>query len=239
MKKTVSLLCILLSIIPFCACGKATENNTIESTTIEYKEATLQNQESPEASSTNESLSVSEETNSVIPSTPDTTASTTIDSKKPQIQETQATLPATTPETTKKQLQKTGEMAFSDDASNKYMKAVVDKYGVDSTRLAAIYTVPDNNGNLVFEFDGSTDENGKLIRNESTLIAIYSVDKELNCKRASEDSSLNEYSYGEMKVMFITTKKHIMPEFQEELNGQVNLSFFQIFIFIDTDFIVC
>ena len=130
---------------------------------------------------------------------------------------TQAT--DTLPETTKKELKKTGEMVFSDSADNKYLAAVVTKYGVNSKNLAAIYTVPDNNGNLVLEFDGTTDENGKLVRTSDTLIAIYTVDKELNCKRASEDSSLNEYSYGEMKVMFITTIKHIMPEFEAELNG--------------------
>jgi hypothetical protein len=72
---------------------------------------------------------------------------------------------------------------------------------------------------MVLEFDGSTDGNGKLIRTKDTLIAIYTIDKNLNSKRASENRSLNEYSYGEMKVMFISTTKYIMPEFENELNG--------------------
>ncbi|MBR5441701.1 MAG: hypothetical protein IKV44_01980 [Clostridia bacterium] len=114
-------------------------------------------------------------------------------------------------------LGKTGEMAFSDDPSNRYISAVATKYGVDSKRLVALYTVPENDANIVLEFDGTTDGNGKLIRNESTLVAIYSIDKALNSKRASKDSSKNEYPYGEMMVMFISTTKYIMPEFEGQL----------------------
>ena len=54
-----------------------------------------------------------------------------------------------------------------------------------------------------------------IIRNKNTLIAIYSIDKALNSKRASEDRKLNEYSFGEMKVMFFSTTTYIMPEFEE------------------------
>jgi hypothetical protein len=113
-------------------------------------------------------------------------------------------------------LGKTGEMAFSDDPANRYISAVATKYGVDGTRLVALYTVPENDANIVLEFDGTTDSNGKLIRNDQTLVAIYSIDKALNSKRASKDSSKNEYPYGEMMVMFISTTKYIMPEFAEQ-----------------------
>ncbi len=220
MKKAVALLCITLSIIIFCSCGKTTENNTTESTTIEYKQVPSENIQTTSSTAT-ETDAFTVITVPSFSDTPQITISETVQSP-PITSQTQALANSqadTIPQTTKKELQKTGEMAFSDDANNKYIKAVNDKYGVDATRLAAIYTVPDNNGNLVFEFDGSADENGKLIRDESTLIAIYSVDKELTCKRASEDNSLNEYSYGEMKVMFITTTKHILPEFEKELNN--------------------
>lgn len=121
--------------------------------------------------------------------------------------------------TTERELKKTGEMEFSDSAKNKYLASVAKKYGLNTKNLVAIYTVPDNNGNLVLEFDGSIDDNGKLIRTADTLIAIYSIDKDLNSKRASENTKLNEYSYGEMKVMFMSTTKYIMPKFEKELNG--------------------
>ena len=155
-------------------------------------------------------------------STPDSSAATTSSQATTIFNVTQqnpVVTPTDAPATTEKVYEKTGEMAFSDDANNKYIKAIVNKYGVNAENLVALYTVPDNDGNIVLEFDGSRDNNGKPIRNKDTLISIYSVDKSLNSKRASENSSLNEYSYGEMKVMFISTTKYIMPEFEAQLNG--------------------
>ena len=75
---------------------------------------------------------------------------------------------------------KTGEMAFSDDPNNRYISAVATKYSLDSSTLVALYTVPENDANIVLEFDGSKDSNGKLIRTDKTLVAIYSIDKALN-----------------------------------------------------------
>ena len=132
---------------------------------------------------------------------------------------TQAQATEAPTETTEKIYEKTGEMAFSDKADNKFIKSVANKYSVDSKNLVALYTVPENDGNIVLEFDGTTDSNGKLIRNADTLIAIYTIDKNLNSKRASEDKSLNEYSRIEMKAIFVSTTNYIMPEFEAELNG--------------------
>lgn len=112
---------------------------------------------------------------------------------------------------------KTGEMAFSDDPNNKFIASVSAKYGVNAGNLVALYTVPDNNSNIVLEFDGSTNESGRLIRTDKTLVAIYSIDLALNSKCASKDSQKNEYPYGEMMVMFMTTTKYIMPEFKGQL----------------------
>ena len=121
--------------------------------------------------------------------------------------------------TTQYELKKTGEMAFSDSAENKYLAAVAKKYGLEPSRLAAIYTVPDNNGNIVLYFDGTTDESGRLVRTADTLKAVYSIDAQLNSECASEDEELNECSFGEMKVILFTVTKHIMPQFEKELNG--------------------
>ena len=125
----------------------------------------------------------------------------------------------TVPETTEK-YKKTGVMHFSDSPDNKYLAAVASKYGVDAKLLAAIYTVPDANGNIVLRFSGEKDAKGKLIRNESTLVCIYSIDKSLNSKCASEDAALNEYSENEMKVMYLSLTKFILPKFEKELSGQ-------------------
>ena len=151
-------------------------------------------------------------------STPNTTAPTTTEPQVTPATEVE-TGEITEPPTTQKQPQKTGEMEFSDSPENKYINAVVKKYGTDPKKMVVFYTVPDGNGNIVLEFNGTTDENGKLIRNKDTLVAIYTIDKELNSKRASKDKALNEYPYGEMMVIFLTTTTHIMPEFEAELNG--------------------
>ena len=221
-KNFVKVLAVISALLMLCACNKVTaskyetNNNystTAPSTTSAYNFYT-------------QAVNISIPDTSVTPSSTQPVTETPVTNEVPPTQETTAmqhapivTEQETVAQTTEKVYEKTGEMLFSDSADNKYIKAVANKYGVDAKTLAVLYTVPDNDGNIVLQFDGSTDTDGKLIRNESTLIAIYSVDKNLNSKRASEDRSLNEYSYGEMKVMFISTTKYIMPEFQEELNG--------------------
>ncbi|MBO5463408.1 MAG: hypothetical protein J6A49_08855 [Clostridia bacterium] len=221
-KNFIKVLAVISALFILCACGKMTDSKyettdnystTAPSTTSAYNFYT-------------QAVNISIPDTSVTPSSTQPVTETPVTNEILQTQETTTIQQApivtekeTVAQTTEKVYEKTGEMVFSDSADNKYIKAVTTKYGVDAKTLAVLYTVPDNDGNIVLQFDGSTDANGKLIRNESTLIAIYSVDKNLNSKCASEDHSLNEYSYGEMKVMFISTTKYIMPEFQEELNG--------------------
>ena len=54
-------------------------------------------------------------------------------------------------------------MEFSDSPENKYINAVVKKYGTDPKKMVVFYTVPDGNGNIVLEFNGTTDENGNRV----------------------------------------------------------------------------
>ena len=204
----VALVCILVSV---CGCGKAELTDILNNTTEEYSYKAPTITEAPtQAPQSTEVYYYTQ-----APST-DTPAPAPITTQAPQATQTPT---LSTAETTEKVYEKTGEMAFSDSGDNKYIKAVAQKYSVNTKNLVALYTVPDNDGNIVLEFDGSTDGNGKLVRTKDTLIAIYSVDKNLNSKRASENLSLNEYSYGEMKVMFISTTKYIMPEFEAQLKG--------------------
>ncbi len=126
------------------------------------------------------------------------------------------TVPAPAPQQESTTMGKTGDMAFSDAPDNRYISSVATKYGLDSANLVALYTVPENDSNIVLEFNGSKDANGRLIRTDKTLVAIYSIDRSLNSKCASKDSGKNEYPYGEMIVMFMTTTKYIMPEFENQ-----------------------
>ena len=217
MKKRLIQLAVIVSVLLFmCSCGKS-EGFNIFGTTGEFIYQSpsstapyTHNTQPEETSYYTEAQPTSE---AAVVDTPTTQTTAPVTQQSPAFEATE------TPETTEKVYEKTGEMAFSDSADNKYIKAIVSKYGVDAKNLAVLYTVPDNDGNIVLEFNGTTDSSGKLIRNKDTLITIYSIDKDLNSKRASENPSLNEYSYGEMKVMFISTTKHIMPEFEAELNG--------------------
>ena len=224
MKNFLKVLAIASALLILCACGNvsAIENETSDSynTTIPSSTPT-DNIYTEQVSVIAPTTSANFENSQIYSEIPSTEAIT-----EPQQPETNQSVPVVSQQitecenqTTQKVYEKTGEMEFSDSGDNIYIKAISSKYGVDAKNLVALYTVPYNDGNIVLQFDGSTDGNGKLIRNESTLIAIYSIDKNLNSKRASEDSSLNEYSYGEMKVMFISTTKYIMPEFQTQLDG--------------------
>lgn len=221
-KRIVMLLTIAITLILLCSCIKA-DNSDLFTTTdnFVYQTAPTSTPYTPEtvttadtyyteipAEATSTTAFVAEIITEAEPAT------THYATQQNTTTETAAPAP-----TTEKELKKTGDMAFSDSADNKYLKAVADKYNLNSNNLVAIYTVPDNDGNIVLEFDGSTDSNGKLIRNKESLIAIYSIDKNLVSKRASENPLKNEYSYGEMKVMFITTTQYIMPEFESELKG--------------------
>lgn len=218
-KRSVKLIVILGIIVLLYSCGKSekadifgtTENYTYETVpaTAPYVYQTQQADVSYYTQVPATSYETVVDTSTQTQSAPNNT----ITQQSPAFELTEA------PVTTEKVYEKTGEMAFSDNADNKYIKTIVNKYGVDSKNLVALYTVPDNDGNIVLEFDGSTDGNGKLIRNKDTLVSIYSIDKNLNSKRASEKLSLNEYSYGEMKVMFFSTTTYIMPEFEAQLNG--------------------
>lgn len=218
-KRSLQLIVISGIIVLLCSCGKSekadifgtTENYTYETVpaTAPYVYQTQQADVSYYTQVPATSYETVVDTSTQTQSAPNNT----ITQQSPAFELTEA------PVTTEKVYEKTGEMAFSDNADNKYIKTIVNKYGVDSKNLVALYTVPDNDGNIVLEFDGSTDGNGKLIRNKDTLVSIYSIDKNLNSKRASEKLSLNEYSYGEMKVMFFSTTTYIMPEFEAQLNG--------------------
>ena len=216
------LLCLLLCMsLLFCLCScTGTENTESPSSTElplqESSTTTATTQENVITQAVQITPPTEENSEIIITETLSETVSVMVPATVPTPvePETQENTTSSAPQTTKT-VEKTGEMAFSDDSSNRYIEAVSSKYGVDANNLVALYTVPENDSNIVLEFDGTKKDDGTLSRNKDTLIAIYSIDKSLNSKRASENSSLNEYSYGEMKVMFISVTTYIMPEFEE------------------------
>lgn len=116
--------------------------------------------------------------------------------------------------------EKTGDMYFTDDADNKFIQAVVQKYGCDPARLACIYVVPEGDSNHVFEFNGRTDSNGKLIRNKRTLKYVYTLNA--NCSeitRAGGATGNDGLTAAQGLVIMQLTKELILPKFEEELNS--------------------
>lgn len=227
-------LLAILSAVMICAifssCGKAPQvsvevSSTTQIPTTAPYQITEQTQAEilttvSESSTENTEKTTAEQTTAPLSQQPLTEKiDTTVTQNTTAEQSESETQVPQTESTTARELKKTGEMEFSDSAKNKYLASVAEKYDLDTKNLVAIYTVPDNNGNLVLEFNGSLNDSGKPIRTADTLVAIYSIDKDMNSKRACENTQLNEYSYGEMKVMFMSTTKYIMPKFEKELNG--------------------
>ncbi len=200
MKKIISAFLAVLTVFLLCSCEKKDEE--VPKTVTEYETTQIPSTEIPVLSTT--IVTVTEVTQKPKETRPPEKIETTTKKETPT-QTEQATY------------EKTGDMAFSDKGDNRYIKAVSSKYGVDASLLVALYTVPENDSNVVLRFDGTKGADGKLIRNKSTLVAIYTIDKALNSKCASENRKLNEYSYGEMKVIYFSTTKYIMPEFENQL----------------------
>ncbi len=209
-KKIICATLCALFVFCLCSCGKENDNTTdnvipacsLPLNTKEYTEAPTT---TAQPQTTQEEITFEATIEATLPTTEPATVPTPIE---PPTETTTTPKPSIS-------VEKTGEMAFSDQADNRYIAAIASKYGVDAKKLVALYTVPENDSNIVLEFDGTENADGTLVRNKSTLVAIYSIDRELNSKRASEDKALNEYSYGEMKVMFFSTTTYIMTEFEE------------------------
>lgn len=237
MKKSLIVL-VVLCVLLMCSCGKKADTSesdgVVSNRDISQSESVAAQDEITQTEGATQSVQISLPAAYTQNTLPDTTKTQSVQSGEKttvpsvsEVEKTHGTEEKTTArtnesqsaalQTTARELKKTGEMEFSDSKDNKYLASVAKKYGLNTDNLAAIYTVPDNNGNIVLEFDGSRDTDGKLIRTADTLIAVYSIDKDFNSKRASENAELNEYSYGEMKVMFMSTTKFIMPKFEKEL----------------------
>ena len=217
-KRVIRLLvsCVCVVALAGCSAQKMTEETT-QSGSLQMTQAPVSTESTPTTAIVEVAVTqaVEQTTEATTEIAVTETLSETAEAITPAPSPTAQSESQTEAVSTTKAIEKTGEMEFSDDVQNRYISAVSQKYGVDAKKLVALYTVPENDSNIVLEFDGTTNADGSSVRNKDTLIAIYSIDKALNSKRASEDKNLNEYSYAEMKVMFFTTTNHIMPEFEE------------------------
>ena len=139
-KKIVCTTVCFVFIFCLCSCGKKPQDNTttqaLGSTTIE--QATQNTTAQPQT--TQEEITFEA---TIVETLPTTELATVPTPQEPQTEITTAPKPSIS-------VEKTGEMAFSDQPDNRYISAITSKYGVDAKKLVALYTVPENDSNIVF-----------------------------------------------------------------------------------------
>ena len=109
---------------------------------------------------------------------------------------------------------------FTDDPNNKFIRAVAEKYGLDTSLLAAVYTEPASDSNQVWQFDGKTDASGKRLRNADTLKYVYGVSEDCTeVKRTGGLTGNDGYNAASGYLVFTTTKKMLLPQFQAQLDA--------------------
>lgn len=121
------------------------------------------------------------------------------------------------PETTENSGKQTPVTYYSENPNNKYISAVVSKYGVDaSTLVALIKTNSSVPGATVLQFSGEKDSNGNLIKTKETLKYVYDVRDSGDIMKASGKKNDNDgYSYVESYVNYNLAVKYIIPQLDE------------------------
>ena len=105
------------------------------------------------------------------------------------------------------------------DTDNKFVDAVVAKYGIDREGLITAYSVKGRDSNYVWQFNGSRDENGKLIRNADTLKYVYYVNAD--CSKVSRTGGYTGNDGCTLKdglTVFLLTQKVLIPNLQEQID---------------------
>lgn len=159
------------------------------------------------------------ENSTPVPTTESTTQpeSTIADTSKATVKNTK---PATNAPETTTRAAKYGDSALSTDTDNKFVKAVVDKYGIETEGLVTTYSTIGGNGNYVFQFDGSRDSNGNLIRTGSTLKYVYSVSADCSTVCRTGGYSGNDgLSFKDGLTIFLLAQKVLIPQFEDQLNA--------------------
>ncbi len=107
------------------------------------------------------------------------------------------------------------EVYFSDNPNNKYIVAVVNKYGVDSNNLIALIKVNATFPSaMVLEFSGKRNANGELVMTYEELKYVYNIDESKNTLvRASKNGAGNDgVTFVESKVLFVLMEEYFCPE---------------------------
>lgn len=200
MKKVIATLLFVFLCFGLCSCGSSNKNDKTD-TSVSVSDTV--------ASASETETAIESEANATTKKNSSAASQSAADDQTEQSTKINISVP-----------DKTGDMIFTDDAENKFIAAVSSKYNIDSSLLACIYTTAGNDVNYVWQFDGTKDSNGKLIRNTDTLKYVYGVSQD--CKTIKRTAGLSGnigYSAGDGIVTYEATKQLIMPKFEEQLNS--------------------
>lgn len=197
MKKLYTLLLIAAIVFSFCSCQNADIRNNTTTTETTTEETTSK---------------------TFIPyDNNGTTNNTDSDYSVVTTQNQQNTPPSTTGSNDSSENKSKTVTYYSENPNNKYISAVVNKYGADASCLVAlIRTNTDTPGATVLQFTGEKDSSGNLIKTEDTLKYVYDVRDSGAIKKASGKKTDNDgYTYAESYVNYKLAIKYIIPQLDE------------------------
>ncbi len=224
MKKHFLLILLLLLIVCFVGCSKDNENNDIDTETTFAWMNNESSTDSYDVDSTtnpnnfdNNQTYNTDETNSL--SSEDIQNSTDIVTNNNQnygnnTGNSSQSNPLISDEDLSKLEESNAEVYFSDNPNNKYIVAVVNKYGVDSSNLIALIKVNATFPSaMVLEFSGKRDSNGELVMTYSELKYVYNIDEvENTLVRASKNGIGNDgVTFVESKILFMLMDEYFCP----------------------------
>lgn len=148
----------------------------------------------------------------------ETTVASTETAKNETTKPTTAKAQVTEAETTQKSTYGNSDLSF--DPNNKFIKAVVEKYKISAEGLFCSYSNVGKDNNFVFQFDGSKDSNGKLIRNADTLKFVYSVtaDCQTICRTGGYTGN-DGCSLVNGLGVFMMSQQVLLPNIQDQIDA--------------------
>lgn len=198
MKNLYILLLVVAILFSFCSCSNVEKDNnttttTTETTTEETTSKTFipyDNNETTNSNSTSSVVTTQYDAN-VTTSTTKSNSATESDSKTVTY--------------------------YSENPNNKYISAVVNKYGVDASCLVAlIRTNSKKPGATVLQFTGERDSSGNLIKTEKALKYVYDVSDSGMIKKSSGQKTDNDgCTYAESYVNYNLAVKYLVPQLDE------------------------
>lgn len=190
MKHLKTPICILLMLLCLCSCDKKSTEDKNAPSTVANIETTV----SVETTTEKDTEKVAKPTKAQKP-----------------------TAAAKETETTE-YVPEYGNSQLDFNTDNKFVDAVVAKYGIDREGLITAYSIKGRDNNYVWQFDGSRDENGKPIRNADTLKYVYYVNADCSAVSRTGGYSGNDgCSLKDGLTVFLLTQKVIIPNLQEQI----------------------